>query len=389
MSRLDTKKRSVTRYFRVLALLIVIIIITFVAFTRYKYVLAETIAELSNKVISYHLESFKNFSKTAITLANGDFVEKTSSDILFRENLEDMLQIIRTSTIQNLFVIYKEDDGSYSFLLDSDKDPKNRAEIFQPFEPASTVWDECYKTGSLHIYEHQENTNLWITVSVPLIENNTTVALLGADISYILDEDIEMQLQHFGELFLLFSLAGISWFVLLYILVLYFRRKYHEGYIDPLTDTFNRRYLYDVLLHNLARHYQLIMIDIDYFKKINDTYGHTVGDDVLKVIAKRIKETTRDNDILIRFGGEEFLLYTTELDEYKSLAYAQRICENIANLPIYCNDITCNTTISLGVNPYADNTLNFKDMIALADEALYKSKTLGRNRVSISSKPLL
>ncbi len=388
MSRLDTKKQKISRYFKVFTLVIFIIIVTFVAFNRYKYVLAETTAELSNKVISYHLESFKNFSKIAIALADGNFIEKTSSDVLFQKNLESMLQIMRTSTIQNLFVIYREDDKSYSFLLDSEKNPENHAEMFQPFEPASTVWEDCYKTDSLHIYEHQNNTNLWITVSIPLIENNKTVALLGADISYILDEDIEMQLKHFGELFLWFSLAGISWFILLYILVLYFRRKYHEGYIDPLTETLNRHYFYNILLSNLAKEYQFIMIDIDYFKKVNDTYGHIVGDEILKIVAKRIKETIRDDDVLIRFGGEEFLLYTRHLDKDSSFEYAQRIRKSIADFPIYYDDIVFNITISLGVNPYANNSLQYKDMLALADEALYKSKSLGRNRVSISSKPL-
>ena len=357
------------------------------AHARYKYVLDTTTKELSDKVISYYLESFENFSKSAILLANGHLVKKVCTDKNFQKKLENILQIIRTSTIQNLFVIYREEDGNYSFLLDSDTNSSQRAEIFQPFEPASTVWEDSYKTGSSYIYKHQKNKNLWITVSVPLIENNTTVALLGADISYILDEDMQLHLQHFGELFLWISFISISWFVLLYVLVFYFRRKYYEGYIDPLTSVFNRRYLYDVLYKKLARKYQIFMIDIDHFKKVNDTYGHTAGDEVLKTVAKRIQDTIRPEDVLIRFGGEEFLIYTRGLSKDRSLEYAQRIRKSIADTPIYYNDITCNVTISLGVNPYATNTLSFKDMVACADEALYRSKTAGRNRVSLSSKP--
>jgi diguanylate cyclase (GGDEF)-like protein len=388
LSRLNIKYISITRILQSIILLAIIIVVTYTAYKRYTYVLTETTSELSNKVISYYLESFENFSKKAITLTNGNLIKEISSDEKLKKELENMLQLIRTSTIQNLFVIFREPDKNYYFLLDSDDNPNERAEIFQPFEPASDVWNHCYETSSMHIHKHKKNTNLWITVAVPLIENNSTVAILGADISYILDEDMQLQLQNFGELFFWISLLSISWFALLYLLVLYFRRKYHEGYIDPLTTIFNRRYLYDVLLDKLAKHYQLIMIDIDYFKKVNDTYGHAVGDEVLKIVATRIKETIRPDDILIRFGGEEFLLYIKDLDAEQSLKYAERIRTIIADSPIYYNDITCNVTISLGVNPYGSKFLHFKDMVAIADEALYKSKAAGRDTVTISSKPL-
>jgi len=362
--------------------------VTYGAYKRYSSILDETTEALSDKVIAYHLETFKNFAKLATTECdNKNFITRIDHDEAFRSDLEKLLRVIRTSGIQNLFVIHKEaDSNKYFFLLDSEQESKDRAEINQPFEPVSDVWDLSYQSQSIEIYHHKNNKNLWITVAVPLIQNGTTVALLGADIAYTLDEAMQLRLEHFGEFFLWITLISIAWFSLLYLSMLHFRRKYHEGYLDPLTEVFNRRYLNDVLLNKLAREYQLIIIDIDHFKRVNDTYGHITGDVVLKTVAKLMQELMRSDDLLIRFGGEEFLVYTTGLNEAKIFELAERLRLHIAQTPIHYGDITCNITISLGVNAAAQNSDSFKDMLKLADKALYRAKEQGRNRVCVSDK---
>ena len=387
MSLLNTSHRNIRNLFTIFSLLFIIVIVTYGAFLRYSSVLDETREALTKKVIAYHLETFKNFAKIVTECGNENFITRIGRDKAFRSDLEDQLRLIRTSSIQNLFVVYKEADSNrYFFLLDSEQNMKERAELFQPFEPVSDVWDLSYQTQSVEIYHHNDTKKLWITVAVPLIQNGTTVALLGADISYTLDEAMQLPLEHFGGFFLWISLISIAWFSLMYLSTLYFRGKYKEGYLDPLTKVFNRRYLNDVLLKKLGREYQLIIIDIDHFKRVNDTYGHIAGDAVLQEVATRMQELMRSDDILIRFGGEEFLVYTTGLSEAETFELAERLRVHIAQTPIHYKDITINITISLGVHATAQSRDSFKDMLKLADSALYEAKEHGRNRVCLSEK---
>ena len=153
---------------------------------------------------------------------------------------------------------------------------------------------------------------------------------------------------------------------------------------DPLTNCFNRRAFYEHLNEKFdgARssdmEYSCIMADIDFFKKVNDTYGHSVGDDVIKMAAASITKMVRDVDIVARFGGEEFcvILPTASLDQ--AYMIAERCREEIGSR--ICGD--AKVTASFGVTSI---TLGAKDSAAIihqADEALYASKERGRNRVT-------
>jgi diguanylate cyclase (GGDEF)-like protein len=177
---------------------------------------------------------------------------------------------------------------------------------------------------------------------------------------------------------------SIALFALLYLLTLYFRRKYYDSYTDPLTKVYNRKYLYDIVLKKLSRSYQLFMVDIDFFKKVNDNYGHDTGDYVLKEVASRIESLIRDEDSLIRYGGEEFLIYTSTLSVEKSLDFAQRIRKKVKDEPIIYKGVVCHITVSIGINPYALKNESFDDMLIKADKALYEAKLLGRDCVEIA-----
>jgi diguanylate cyclase (GGDEF)-like protein len=295
-----------------------------------------------------------------------------------------MLKILRISTVQNLFLITKDSDNNYYFLLDSDSNPKTRANIFEPFDPLGKLWDTSYKLKTPQVYKHKQNQSLWISIIYPIVENNQTVALIGADISHNLDLIMQARLQSFNKFFLWIIILGISTFVAHYILTLYFRKKYYEGYVDPLTGVYNRKYLYDILLKKLPRRYQLFMIDIDHFKKVNDTYGHDAGDVILQEVAERLMNTVRNEDIVIRYGGEEFLIYTTKLNYEQSIALATRLKESIKNEPIIYKEISCSITVSVGVNPKATHDASFEDMLKKADEALYEAKMSGRDCVKAS-----
>jgi diguanylate cyclase (GGDEF)-like protein len=157
---------------------------------------------------------------------------------------------------------------------------------------------------------------------------------------------------------------------------------------DPLTKLYNRRYFTQTAKHifDLARREKkdlsLIMLDIDKFKNVNDTYGHDVGDMVIVALANQLIEYHRQSDIACRFGGEEFviLLPNTSLDNAVSLAQDIRL--DVENLNIQTNNSQLKFTISLGVSKVNFNDeINIEKALKRADDALYDAKRSGRNMV--------
>ena len=169
------------------------------------------------------------------------------------------------------------------------------------------------------------------------------------------------------------------------------KRKLHELSIkDPLTDIYNRRH-FEKLLHSEFRRakrysFQLscIMLDIDHFKQINDTYGHQFGDEVLKEVSGLLKNLTRDVDIAARYGGEEFIAILPETDVEGALTLAERIRSKLAEKQYVCRGKKLTITASLGVStmkPDSEDIADEQKLVFQADQALYQAKGAGRNRV--------
>ncbi len=155
---------------------------------------------------------------------------------------------------------------------------------------------------------------------------------------------------------------------------------------DPLTKLHNRRHL-DLqgpsqfeMAHRLNYSVSVMMIDLDLFKIINDTYGHSAGDRVLIEVSQALAEHCRVYDILIRFGGEEFTLVLMNCDHQQSLQIAERIREDIAGLQIAFEEHMIPVTCSIGIS--SAKRMDMDEMIQLADEAVYEAKSAGRNCVS-------
>lgn len=152
---------------------------------------------------------------------------------------------------------------------------------------------------------------------------------------------------------------------------------------DSLTNLYNHKYIYDVLDREVkrAKRYNMpltvAMFDIDHFKRINDIYGHLYGDEVLKAIAKIIKESVREVDVAGRCGGEEFVIILPETNKGNGILVAERIRRKIENLKWEYEDLVI--TISGGVETYTKQ--NTVDVINAADFFLYKSKNNGRNQI--------
>jgi diguanylate cyclase (GGDEF)-like protein len=164
-------------------------------------------------------------------------------------------------------------------------------------------------------------------------------------------------------------------------------RAFKESSIrDALTGLYNRRFLEETsenIIAGLQRRGSvlgLLMCDLDFFKEVNDKYGHDVGDRVLRETAKIIKENVRSSDLVIRFGGEEFLVLLSDVRVEDSMQVAQKIREKMEKMKINIAGGIIQKNISIGISEFPKDTQNFWEAIKFADVALYKAKGAGRNK---------
>lgn len=166
---------------------------------------------------------------------------------------------------------------------------------------------------------------------------------------------------------------------------------YELAITDGLTKLFIQRYFMSRLEYEISRCdryntvFSILMIDIDYFKKINDTYGHLVGDAVLKQIAQVLLSSVRQTDIVCRYGGEEFIILLIECGSDWAEKIAYRIKDNIANNIFKVDNLELKLTVSVGVKTYHKGESS-QQVIEHADKALYIAKSSGRNKVVVYDK---
>jgi diguanylate cyclase (GGDEF)-like protein len=156
---------------------------------------------------------------------------------------------------------------------------------------------------------------------------------------------------------------------------------------DQLTGLLNRREFDRILTEEEERVRRfgyplaLVMIDVDHFKSVNDTYGHPAGDAVLREVARRVATLPRSVDRVARFGGEEFALVLMQTDRAAALEVARRVCAAVEREPVLVDDrIALNVTVSAGVAALPDDGKRGADLVTAADKALYTAKARGRNR---------
>lgn len=171
-------------------------------------------------------------------------------------------------------------------------------------------------------------------------------------------------------------------------------RKFEEISIQAITDSlttvYNKGFL-NIILSNIVkscevekRPISLIMFDVDHFKRVNDTYGHLVGDEALKEVARRIKDNVRENDVVARFGGEEFVVVLPGLKSSDAFLVAERIRNAISSVPISTQAGDIYLTISGGIAEFPFTAESPEKLIQYADRALYVgSKMGGRDRVTV------
>lgn len=171
-----------------------------------------------------------------------------------------------------------------------------------------------------------------------------------------------------------------------------FNKQLRLSVIDPLTELHNRRYMDDYFPRLLKRAERdqmdlaVMFVDLDHFKKLNDTYGHDFGDQVLAEFASRVRENLRAADLIIRYGGEEFVVITPGVSREEAETISGRLCRLVALTPFVTRageDVT--VTASLGVTMVEPGETDVAAILKRADDAVYRSKELGRNQVNFAA----
>jgi diguanylate cyclase len=217
-----------------------------------------------------------------------------------------------------------------------------------------------------------------------------TVVILSCTFLYLL-----RNLENSYEKTFIFILVFVSAGTLEYFLYIYadysnelYRKYKKDATIDFLTGLNNRRSFDDLLKRNFENALEnkdrlsCLMIDIDYFKNINDTYGHTVGDLILKELTEILEKNCRNFDIIARVGGEEFCVLLLDCDKSRAYEIGMRIRNAVKNHNFYINERDfINITVSIGLSTYPDTVDNLEELMFEADSALYAAKKTGRDRV--------
>jgi diguanylate cyclase (GGDEF)-like protein/PAS domain S-box-containing protein len=258
-------------------------------------------------------------------------------------------------------------------------------------EPAFTV-DKCWalrqgqayrvNSGALGVRcQHVRSSFMGCYIEMPLIALGEPLGLLhigwpqGEDPDHNQQELMQIMAEHIS-----LSLSNIR-----------LRENLRQLSVrDPLTGTYNRRYMMEMIERELPRatrrqsHIGLIMLDIDFFKRFNDTFGHDAGDLVLTRLGHLLKSHLRGEDIVCRYGGEEFVLVMPDADLEVTLQRAERIRVAVAGLDLIYNTFPLGgITISAGVAVFPQHGSNGEQIIKNADVALYRAKHNGRNRVEV------
>ncbi|MBD2232968.1 PAS domain S-box protein [Phormidium tenue] len=241
------------------------------------------------------------------------------------------------------------------------------------------VGSDCLSLGCSHAENTQESLT---TLCMPLLAQGQTLGLF-----YLSTADLSQALQPLAR--------TVAEQIALALANLHLRETLQQQSIrDPLTGLFNRRYLEETLTREVQRaqrqHHTIgvIMLDIDHFKRFNDTYGHDAGDRVLETVGQLLRDSVRGSDVACRYGGEEMLLILPESPPEATQARAEEIRRSLGLLQISYGGLTLHSlSASLGVASFPDHGLQARDVLRAADDALYQAKAQGRNQVVVATVP--
>lgn len=309
---------------------------------------------------------------------------KTNSTL--QNKIEENLKILLTDNIKYAYLLYKDNKGVFRFLADASKN-EEKSLINQKFDIDSTQWIEIYDKKVPLIIRHTLLRQLSASYLIPIMYHDNVELILAIDFSIKKVESINQIINMIKN-----GLFGVILLIFIFLIILSVQTIKYSAvkktvFIDKLTNVYNKNYLQQFQHLINLNDYILVILDIDYFKKVNDTYGHDAGDKVLQELSYTILHTIRaKDDIIIRYGGEEFVILakTRRDDHLSALNVIERIFKNIQKNKFFISEKNyIHLTVSIGINLEPQESRNFSEAFKLADLALYYAKDQGRDRIEI------
>jgi diguanylate cyclase (GGDEF)-like protein len=337
---------------------------------------AQSIAVAASLIISEDMDGYRNFME-----------ERDVTSEYYQRMQNYFSAIKKTGNIRFIYTINRLDDNNIEFILDSEP-------VGSPDHSAPGDLEEM-TNASRHVFMTKQSTMLKPTSSTygvllggnaPIIDENGE--LLGV-ITVSLDNSIIFSA--LWQLFTVLCLICIFLLVLIYFLMSKVSHYFLEAIMrDKLTKAYNKSYFESMLQKSIdvalkeKQNLSILMLDLDHFKNVNDTYGHPFGDVVLAKVADQIRDCLRKNDFLVRYGGEEFIVLLFNLDSSITVVLAERIRSSIESFEIYNQErnIAIKITISIGIANLHNKKIAALEFVDKADKALYKAKET-RNAVAL------
>jgi len=327
-------------------------------------------------------------------------VERRNREMAFLNEMTDLLQscltvaeahAVITQSVPKLF----PGRAGALYVLNISQNIVEAVAVWGDHPPAQRVFapDDCWalRRGRRHLYginsgsmlcPHLLNPSPRAALCVPMIAQGEILGILHLQ-SMVMDDFPEAQLQ---------LAEAVADSVALALANLKLRESLRQQSIrDPLTDLFNRRYLEEALDRELLRSSRaqtqvgVLMLDIDHFKEFNDSFGHTIGDLLLRELGSFLKRCIRGGDIACRYGGEEFLLLLPDTTLDILVPRAEQVRKDAKKLRVPDHgELSLSISISIGVAIFPRNGSNGEALLQAADEALYRAKNEGRDRVVVA-----
>jgi two-component system cell cycle response regulator len=320
------------------------------------------------------------------------FKQKLEQDSTIFDVYSDLVALVRNVTHAEHFSIYsidrKEQTKSlvYSTVAEAMQNDESGTHHSEMDEEIALFDDIVYEFPSL-MAEGKGNIAFYYCIPIDIDENQTIVIALFAQ------NRKDMESYRASVLSLKYYLENAKPVIESKLLA---QKLREQSLLDGLTGLYNRKFLEEFIdkIDNQAKrsrtHYAVLMLDIDFFKQVNDTYGHDVGDQFIKMLGHIIKNHIRSSDIAVRYGGEEFLILLHESSREGAIKVAETIRKSFAKTAVYVKGKAVRKTLSIGISLFPDTyTSSLREAIKHADIALYKAKEAGRDQIAFFELSML
>lgn len=347
-------------------------------------------------------------SNDRLTLSVEELEQHNTKMILLNE-MGDLLQ--SCSRVEEAYTIigqlgqrlFQKESGAL-YMINNSQNIVETAVVWGAHPPEQDLFtlDECWalRRGRVHLLNesglelpcpHLKGRPLLAALCIPMTAQGETMGILHLQSVSTSSNQLSQEKMVLSEIQLQLAKAMAETMALALANLKLRTSLFHQSIRDPLTDLFNRRYLEETLereIHRAARLQRsvaVIMLDIDHFKRFNDTFGHEAGDALLRELGSFLNKQIRGGDFACRYGGEEFALIFPEVSLKDIRQRAEKLREEIKNLSAQHNGrILESITLSLGVALFPDHGTIGKELLQAADAALYEAKHKGRDRVVIA-----